>query len=141
MCQLSPECTNPVERNGSCASCNRAKRKAEALALKPKKEYTRIKPATDKLAKARIAYKKRRDVWIVGKRCAVYPHLNATQCHHKISREHNQFADQWARDRNISLLHDERFWLPVSDEGHDWINNNTELALELGFSELRLSKK
>lgn len=139
---MCPSCGNTkVERNGRCASCNRALRKLESEAAKPVKVKKPINKATDNLLKARAAYKKRRDVWIIGKRCAVFPHLQATQVHHQISREHNQYADDWARDRGVSLLMDERYWLPVSSDGHDFITNNTELAIQKGFSVLRLSKK
>jgi hypothetical protein len=143
MCKITEGCSNPIENSdiGSCASCGRALRKKEAEALKPKKPIKPIKPATTKLAKARLEYIKRKKVWIVDKMCAVYPKLVATQIHHKISREHNQYADDWARERGIPLLLDERHWLAVSAEGHKKIEEHPVWAKIRGFSIDRLSKK
>jgi hypothetical protein len=56
----------------------------------------------------------------------------ATEVHHKKGRK--GFADQWARDNNISLIIDDRFFLGVSRDGHEAIENNPEWAKENGYS-------
>lgn len=59
-----------------------------------------------------------------------------TDVHHKMGRV--GFADQFARDNDISLLHDQRFWLAVSRTGHRWIEENPVQAKERGWSMNRL---
>ena len=65
----------------------------------------------------------------------------AVEVHHKKGRQHDQYADDWARENNICLLIDVRFFLAVSREGHDWIEANPEESKELGYSVSRLEKK
>ena len=55
-----------------------------------------------------------------------------TEIHHK--RKRRGYADNWARDNKISLYLDTRFWLAVSRDGHQWIEDNPEQAYELGYS-------
>lgn len=57
--------------------------------------------------------------------------------HHKMGRV--GYADQWARDNDISLLIDIRFFLAVSREGHIWIESNREEAEKKGYILSRLS--
>lgn len=57
-------------------------------------------------------------------KCAVYPYKKATQVHHK-------------KGRTGSLLYDKRYFLPVSDEGHEFIHNNHDWAINMGFKILR----
>lgn len=80
----------------------------------------KIARRSDKRAEEETQYRKRVKVWLIGKRCAVFPEKKATECHHKRGR-----AGKW-------LLIEEH-WLPVSHDGHDKINNNPEWALEMGF--------
>ncbi len=136
ICQTE-NCENPTEgRTTFCASCNRINRKALKDSLKEKKVYT-INKKTAKLASAEAVYLKERKSWIENKQCAVFPHLKATECHHMKGRGFG-FADQWAKDRGITLLMDKRFWLPVSFDGHQWIGANDALAREKGFVLSRL---
>lgn len=64
--------------------------------------------------------------------CRVYPGQRATDIHHKMGRQ--GYADEWARERGISLLVDTRFWLPVCREAHDQIEKNPAWAYEMGYS-------
>jgi hypothetical protein len=64
-----------------------------------------------------------------------------TEVHHKCGRRHDQYADEWARENNICLLIDVRFFLAVSRDGHEWIEANPTEAKELGYSVSRLEKK
>lgn len=62
---------------------------------------------------------------------------STTEVHHMKGRV--GYADQFARDNEITLLHDQRFWLGVSRNGHRKIEENPEWAKEHGFSLDRLS--
>lgn len=62
----------------------------------------------------------------------------ATDVHHKMGRI--GFADQWARDNNIPLLIDTRFWIALSREGHKYVEEHPEWAKENGYSLSRLEK-
>lgn len=57
-------------------------------------------------------------------RCAVYPHLESDQIHHK-------------KGRVGSLLYDKEHFLAVSGEGHRFIEGNPEWALNMGYRVLR----
>ena len=60
----------------------------------------------------------------------------ATDIHHKMGRI--GYADEWARQENIPLLLDVRFWLAVSRKGHQMIEENPEWAKENNYSIDRL---
>jgi endogenous inhibitor of DNA gyrase (YacG/DUF329 family) len=62
----------------------------------------------------------------------------ATQVHHMMGKI--GYADDWARDNDIPLWLDVRWFLPVSHEGHREIEENPEWAKEKGFSLDRLKK-
>lgn len=59
-----------------------------------------------------------------------------TDVHHKMGRI--GFADQWARENNIPLLIDTRFWVSLSREGHKYVEENPVWAKENGYSLSRL---
>lgn len=84
-----------------------------------------------KVSKKRAAqireYNKRVKVWKVGKKCAVYPYLWCVDCHH-------------IRGREGEMLLDERYWLPVSREGHNRIERNPDWAREQGFIQTRVKE-
>jgi hypothetical protein len=52
--------------------------------------------------------------------------------HHKRGRV--GYADKWARDNDISLLIDVRYFLAVSRVGHTWIELNPKKARQMGLS-------
>lgn len=60
----------------------------------------------------------------------------ATEIHHKKGRK--GFADDWARENNIPLLIDVRFFLAVSRKGHMKIELEPEWAKEMGYSVNRI---
>lgn len=62
-----------------------------------------------------------------------------TEVHHKKGRV--GFADDWARENNIPLLLDVRFFLAVSRKGHRQIEENPEWAKEMGYSVSRLTNE
>lgn len=132
------DCGRPSENvlmGGPCATCNHAARKQARKAARPKTRPDPISKVSGKMAKALGHYSRQKAQWIKGKRCAVYPQHQATDVHHKKGRV--GYADQWARENNIPLLLDERFWLPVSRGAHDRIELNPTWARKMGYSETR----
>lgn len=51
------------------------------------------------------------------------------------------FADQWARDNNISLFLDVRFWKPCCLECNLELENNPEMARKYKLSKLHNGKR
>ena len=72
--------------------------------------------------------------------CPVYPDKSISDVHHKKGRSPDAYADDWARENNIPLLLDVRFFLAVSRYGHDYIEANPKWAKEMGYSLDRLTK-
>lgn len=57
-----------------------------------------------------------------------------TNLHHVMGREHNIFADEWARINDIPLLYDVRFFLASCDQCHPKrIHENPEWARSEGY--------
>jgi hypothetical protein len=125
-----------VESNGRCGTCNRLARKLEKKAAEPKKNQGFIKPMSDKMSALIVIYLAQKAPWIQGKMCAVFPEERAVDVHHRMGRI--GFADEWARQNEIILLLDKRFWLPVSRRGHREIEENPNWAKKKGFSVDRL---
>jgi hypothetical protein len=100
----------------------------EEVLKEPKEKVTTIRKVSKRRAEENAEYHhKRKDFLEKNPKCAVFPNLTATQIHHK-------------KGRIGSLLTDERYFLPVSDEGHKAIEANPEWAYKVGFSMLRLEK-
>lgn len=98
----------------------------QVAARKPKTKYV-IPNRSKKRAKQEAKYYKRVKEWKKDKMCAVYPNRKCVECHHM-------------KGRIGDLLLDERFWLPVSVEGHRRIENNPDWAKENGYSLSRLAE-
>lgn len=134
------ECGSPKIENrdeGLCASCNRLRRKTRQVkALEP---APAIKKRSDVMTIMMNRYRPKAAKFLVGKQCAVFPEKKATQVHHMYTRSINDFADEWAAENNIPYLLDERFWLPVSDEGHEKITRDSNWAWENKFSFKRVT--
>ena len=128
--------TLKTESNGRCGSCNRLNRKLEEKAQEPLKNQVPIKKRSDKMSGLIARYMAQKLIWIRGKKCAVFPDKQAIDVHHKQGRV--GYADEWAREQDIPLLLDERFWLPVSRDGHTKIEMNPDWAKKKGFSLDRL---
>ena len=107
--------------------------------VKPKKKY--VIPKISKKQKTALAsyFKVRADFMnnLESQFCPVYGDKWVTDVHHKKGKE--GFADDWARNNKVPLLVDTRFFLAVSREGHEYIENNPISAKKMGFSEDRLS--
>lgn len=102
-----------------CASCNQERRDNDYL-------YSWVRLQFLKMLEANQV-----NCPITGK-----PITTESDVHHKRGRV--GYADQWARDNDIPLLLDPRFFLGVSREGHEWIESHPKEARELGYSESRL---
>lgn len=122
-----------------CASCNKLHRKISNIKLPEEKEP--IKKQSEEMKRLMAIYVRQKMKWIKGKMCAVLKNVPATDVHHSAGRSINEFYDEWARERNICLLLDERFWIPVSREGHIEIENRPDWAKLMGYSESRLTVK
>jgi hypothetical protein len=131
-------CGKPVEgRTERCASCNRALRKFANIKLP--EDPKPIKKQSDEMSRmmgiyARVAAKFLKK----NPKCAVIPTLPATEIHHRAGRSITAYYDEWAEQRGICLLLDERLFLPVSRDGHIEIERRPEWAKRMGYSEDRL---
>lgn len=126
-----PGCSKIATDNIHCGEHGRMFRKIQEEESKPPKQYKPIRKMSEKLQKETRKYNDGHDEFLQGKLCAVYPEEIATQIHHMKGRK--GYADKWARARGITLQNDKRYWLAVSQRGHDWINNNHAAAVERGF--------
>ena len=97
---------------------------------KKKRKY--IKQRTAKREALDKQYSQLARAFVRGKFCAVYPHLIATQVHHKMGRQ--GFADE----QEIPLIVDVRFFLAVSAQGHDFIERNPWKARQQGWTVNRI---
>lgn len=130
-------CNNYCEGNTDyCASHNAQHRKMERLAKKAPKKPKPIPRRSQKMDVIMEEYNRRRPGYLAGKKCAVFPDQKANQIHHKMGRI--GYADVYAEENDIPLILDERFWLPVSQDGHDKIERNPDWAKDKGFSFERL---
>jgi len=140
---ICSECNEfkPLERNGKCGSCNHAARKA--VRVRPSDNNTPINKMSDKTATVTRKYMSRLKTWKRGKKCAAtFPHDCSDQitCHHMMGRG-NHFHDEWAEENQVELTRDERFWLPVCINAHDYITEHSKFAWENGYSYKRVSDK
>lgn len=132
-------CESLPERNGICSSHNRAARKAESDALKPRKVYT-IPKVGEKRKKELPEYSKKKKKFLEGRWCAVHGRTCIpTEIHHV--RGKIGYIDDIAREKGITAFMDVRYWLGVCRVAHDEIEASPAKAYENGFSESRLSKK
>jgi hypothetical protein len=119
-----------------CSKCNRLRRKIDSV--KTPEDPKPIKKVSDVMAAMLSKYAVKKKRWIKGKVCAVLKNVPATDVHHSAGRGIDSYYDEWAEERGICLLLDERFWIPVSREGHTEIEKRPDWAKIMGFSEDRL---
>lgn len=87
----------------------------------------KLNPVSKKRADEMKAYNLMKDMWMPGKKCAVTGRP-AEQVHH-------------IKGRRGKLLCDIKHWLPVTQEGHDWIHNNPTEARAKGWLDIQENKK
>jgi hypothetical protein len=134
-------CGNRCEGNtNQCASCNARDRKLNRM--RPPEDSKPVAKVSKNQSKENAKYLKKLKVWRRGKKCAgKFPH-NCSMgfeitCHHMQGRI--GYADEWARENEVPLLLDERFWLPVCWDAHKYIEEHKKWACENGYSFLRVS--
>ena len=109
-----------------CASCAHSHRKAERMKLNTPKP---IKKVSNKRGKELEQYAKLRDKFLLNKWCAYHGNpCIPTDVHHQKGRV--GFAD----DKQIPLLIDKRYWIPVCRQAHYWITEHSKEAIEQGYS-------
>lgn len=112
------------------AKCLNKNRKVDLKLKSPKP----IKKVSDKRKMEDIIYRSERIKFLSLPENQICPITGqkTTQIHHKMKRR--GYADEWARENKVSLYLDKRFWLAVSHEGHEMIENNPDWAVEKGYS-------
>jgi hypothetical protein len=109
-----------------CGTCNKMNRKSDKVIVK---ETQPIKKFSDTRAKEERIYIAKRRKWLKGKTCKLHPDCKGPlTVHHMCGRI--GYADEWARENETSYLTDERFWLPVCLEGHQYIEDHPKWAYE-----------
>lgn len=98
------------------------------------KARTPVKKVSDKRKVENLQYAADRIVFLNKPENRICPVTGqrAKEVHHM--RKRRGYADELARLNNIPLLLDQRFWLAVSRDGHEAIENNPEWAYEKGYS-------
>jgi len=131
----------PVENKdtGLCSSCSRALRKGLGKMFANK--YFPIRKASSTMEGLIRQYSKKKDKFIIGKKCACktldHDCVGTLSIHHMQGRV--GYADEHAREIEMPLLLDERFWLPVCLNAHRYIEEHPKWACENGYSFLRVT--
>lgn len=117
-----------------CYQSYRQERKQSSA--KTSKPRTPIRKISSKQSKLNREYSQVRKAFlIVNPKCRVFPTERATQVHHTMGRR--GYADDYARENDISLTVDIRYFLAVSEKGHTWIHKNPRKAAENGWLKLK----
>jgi hypothetical protein len=97
--------------------------------LKPEKvKVSTIRKVSKKRAKELPEYSAKKKRFLeANPRCVVFPRLMATDVHHVRGKLGSRFLD-------------EKYWLPVSRAGHNWIHDNEDEATKKGWYLSRLEK-
>lgn len=127
-------CGNRCEgRTDQCASCNARDRKVNRARLpEDPKPVNKISKSRQKEMQIYAQVKKQ---VLLNSWCAYHgkPCL-PEDVHHQMGRV--GFAD----DKEIPLLYDKRFMIPVCRQAHDWITEHSKEAIEQGYSFSRIAK-
>lgn len=113
--------------SSQCTYNEKKRKDSENPKSKPKTK--RIPKKSEKRSKQEKVYSGKRIVFLMkpeNKYCPVFPSKLTTEVHHK-------------KGRIGSLLTDDRYWLAVSREGHQYIENNPKEAKLKGWSLSRLA--
>lgn len=105
-------------RKFGCEDCTK---EAKGNKTKVKKVKQKIKQVSSKRARQNQAYSVMRRMFLEhNPKCEIFPHLDATEIHHK-------------KKRNGDRLLDSTLWMAVSRKGHLYIHANPEEAYEKGW--------
>lgn len=120
---LCPNCNYLNSGSGKCWACD------HQMSAVVEKKVQPIAKRTPKRAKEEKEYLKLREVFLTeNQKCAVFPKKKSTEVHHVAGRS------------GVMLL-DTKYWLPVSQSGHEKIEKEREWAFKMGFSISRLTEK
>lgn len=145
---VTKDCFNPVENQdlGLCASCNSDRRKAEKSErkanekrsqliknkqLKSSQPRQKVNPISDKRKAEMEIYSEKRKQFLLNKWCAYHGQgCIPTTIHH-------------AKGRVGSLYLDEKYWVALCMEAHEWVekNPNEAKAKELSLSRLAVNQE
>lgn len=136
-------CGNICEgRTNFCATCNHTRRKSNRI--KAAEDNKPIAKASQKQSTWNSRYFKRVAVWKRGKTCAAtFEHdcSHYIECHHMAGRSVNAFHDEYAEEKGIPELMDERFWKPLCSVAHAYVTEHSRWASENGYSFLKVSDR
>lgn len=160
MAEVAPgycECGRPSENirnkeDNRCSTCKKNERRILEMERAAQEKRDRVKidirlkkngmskpinKISGKMADLLRVYEVKRKKFLKeNPKCAVFPKKKATQVHHKAGKV--GYHDDWARENNVPRWVDERFFLAVSAEGHEWIEKHPNEAKEKGWSLNRL---
>jgi hypothetical protein len=125
-----------------CASCLALERKAAKV--RPSDNAKPINQFSKKRGKYNQRYLQRLKTWKRGKKCAAtFPHdcSGELTCHHMYSRSVDEYHDEWAEENDVPYLNDERLWLPVCLNAHQYITDHPQFAYENQYSFKRITDK
>jgi hypothetical protein len=89
--------------------------------VKDKPRYKKIRRRRPEREKEERKYSVKAKVFLMlNPRCGVFPELRSNQVHHK-------------KGRSGKMLLEEKYFMAVSQAGHDWIRDNAAEALEKGY--------
>lgn len=127
-----------IEANGLCASCAHSLRKA--MRMNAPKEKAPLPRISESMSKSLTTYSAIKAKWIKGKKCAAkFPH----ECIGDLTVQHMSgkigYADEWARENEVPLLLDVRFWMPLCLNAHIYVNEHPKWSCENGYAFLRVT--
>ncbi len=117
-----PKCSYHNKGKGKCQVCD-FQMTAEVI----KKPYRIPKRTKDRVLDEKEYAIKSKEFLLINSQCAVFPELKAIEVHH-------------IKGRSGKMLLNEKYWLPVSREGHNKIGSNPEWAFKNKYSISRLTK-
>lgn len=143
-------CGRPVENveKQLCSTHSRQERKNHLEGCKEKK-FNKIKSFSDKKMKEVSEYSERKKKFFENHEnriCRVCGGNGADSIHHSIGKV--GYFDNESRLKGVTLLLDERFWIPIHSfkinpeygmSCHRYIEDRPELARKLGVTKSRLS--
>jgi hypothetical protein len=138
-CSCGNRCMAGLDK---CASCLALERKAARV--KPSDNAKPINQFSKKRGKYNQRYLSRLKTWKRGKKCAAtFPHdcYGDLTVHHMYSRSVDEYHDEWAEENDVPYLNDERLWLPVCLNAHQYITDNPKFAYENQYSFKRIADK
>lgn len=121
-----------------CSSCAHALRKAERM--QAPKDQAPIAKVSESMGKQLNQYAAKKAKWVKGKKCAAkFPH----DCNGGLTVQHMcgrvGYADEWARENEMPLLLDVRFWMPLCLNAHVYVNDHPKWASENSYTFLRVT--